>query len=78
MKVARTVPRGGKPERAYLSQLGQQVNIRCKQYCLDKTIIKLMKKYLILDPKPSDLTMVRVVRREVVHINVVRFHREYI
>lgn len=62
MKVARTVPRGGKPERAYLSQLGQQVNIRCKQYCLDKTIIKLMKKYLILDPKPSDLTMVRVIK----------------
>lgn len=40
----------------------QQVNIRCKQNCLDKTIIKLMKKYLILDPKPSDLTMVRVIK----------------
>lgn len=40
----------------------QQVNIRCKQYCLDKTIIKLMKKYLKLDPKPSDLTMVRVIK----------------
>lgn len=29
-----------------------------------------MSEYLMLDPKPSDLTMVRVVRREVVHTNV--------
>jgi len=37
-----------------------------------------MRQYLILDPKPSDITMIRVVRREVVYTNVVRFHREYI
>ena len=42
--------------------MGQQVNIRCKQQCPDKPIIDVMRKYLILDPKPSDLTMVRIIK----------------
>jgi len=42
--------------------MGQQVNIRCKQYCLDKTIMIDMNKYLKLDPKPSDLTIIRIIK----------------
>jgi len=42
--------------------MGQQVNIRCKQYCPDKTIIIYMTKYLKLDPKPSDLTIIRIIK----------------
>jgi hypothetical protein len=34
LKNARTVSSGGKPERAYLSQLGHQVNFRCELYGL--------------------------------------------
>ena len=40
LKGARTVREGGKPVRAYLSELGHQVNIRCELFCVVKPMIK--------------------------------------
>ena len=41
--------------------MGQQVNNRCKQ---DAKVTQSQKsdKYLILDPKPSDLTTIRIIK----------------
>jgi len=42
--------------------MGQQVNVRCERKSLDKPIMKKMNKYLKLDPKPSDLTTIRIIK----------------
>jgi hypothetical protein len=51
--------------------MGQQVNIKCKQYiyiyiyiyiCLGKSIAKVATKYLKLGPKLSDLTIIRIIK----------------
>jgi hypothetical protein len=45
--------------------MGQQVNIRCEQ--LEKKLPRkidyvIMNKYLKLDPKTSDLTIIRIIK----------------
>ena len=58
--------------------MGHQVNIRCKKdiYYVVKPIIKKKNgKYLKLDPKPGDFTIVRIVRQEAIYTNVAKFHR---
>ena len=46
--------------------MGQQVNNRCKQ---DAKVTQSQKsdKYLILDPKPSDLTTIRIIKVRTVY-----------
>ena len=44
--------------------MGQQVNIRCEQYKLlpRQSDYEKMNKYLKLDPKTSDLTIIRIIK----------------
>jgi len=43
--------------------MGHQVNIKCKLISVVKPIIKIQNdKYLMLDPKPSDLTIIRIIK----------------
>ena len=47
--------------------------------CIVKPIIKIMNRQCLkLDPKPGDLTIVRIVRQEVIYVNVVKFYQNHI
>ena len=45
--------------------MGHQVNIRCELHqhaCVVKPNVKITNKCLMLDPKPGDFTIVRIIK----------------
>ena len=47
--------------------MGQQVNIICELKAKVNQLQHRSNKYLILDPKPSDLTIIRVIKARTIY-----------